>query len=371
MKRIKPKKKAALRKLLLRRQRKHAYRCALKVRRKHDIDGEYSKRLSRRKSRHIPIKIITVPSVICLDHNQAETIDFINGLHFYLQNKGTKIRLDFSELKSISPAAALMLASVLYCWSKKSHQQITLHDQTQWDPMMRHLLNDMGLFDLMNVKNPPSYSEKAEPTKEFLRFCSGNNVDASPYGPFREKIVETFGPISDMKKLYKAISEAMTNSFQHAYPLQKHKLGFGCWWMFGAYDWTTKELTISFCDLGIGIPKALPRKYSLEYLRELLSMVRMPVNDDAKMIKAAMEIKRTQTKKGYRGKGMPGMKEIINANPSSCMRVYSSGGMYEYAHSTEEKIQGLKGVLPGTIIEWRFLLSAVEAIKQDPEKAVA
>ena len=72
--------------------------------------------------------------------------------------------MDFTTLREITPAAALILAAEIDRWRRLTDIQPTVLDVDDWDPAIARLLHDMGLFELVEAQNPPDFIKPGYPT---------------------------------------------------------------------------------------------------------------------------------------------------------------------------------------------------------------
>lgn len=151
----------------------------------------------------------------------------------------------------------------------------------------------------------------------------------------------------------------MTNTVHHAYAEIRedglnHKPSKNNWWMFSqARD---GELTVVFCDLGIGIPRSLPKKHP-SIFHKMLSLGKI---SDHQCIASSVELNATSTKMPGRGKGLGNIIEIASKNKAGGVIIYSNKGMYRLGpDATEPFSRDLKNSILGTIICWNVTLSKV------------
>ena len=193
----------------------------------------------------------------------------------------------------------------------------------------------------------------------FIRFQSGK--DAS--GPDAKKLQFLIYniikiAIPESKALQRGLTEAMTNSVQHAYPddfVEESTLKDKLWWMSASINVRTKMLTIMFYDEGIGIPKSLPRTYP-EIFRSLGGLL----NDDAQLIQAATKIKRSSTNKKNRGRGLKDINDYVKSVNNGMLKILSQRGEYAYFSNEKEYIKNRNIPLCGTLIQWKVPINIGE-----------
>lgn len=171
------------------------------------------------KRKYIPIK---VPEIMDLNENFESTVSFFLKLRDICDDDKKRFFLDFKQLKHISPAAALAFTAEIDRVRKvRFINRLRVKDFSKWDTDTKLQLRDMGMFDLLGIGNLPKGFELKESNLDevFIRFQSGK--DAS--GPDAKKLQFLIYniikiAIPESKALQRGLTEAMTNSVQHAYP---------------------------------------------------------------------------------------------------------------------------------------------------------
>ncbi len=152
--------------------------------------------------------------------------------------------------------------------------------------------------------------------------------------------------------LYGCLSEAVTNTIQHAYPdREADDTAPRPWWMFAQR--VEDELTIAICDLGIGIAESLKRKPEF---KDILLHWR-PKSRDKKLIEAATG-RRSSTKLPYRGRGLPEMLNFVCTSRIGGMIIHSNRGTYGYDVGTHsDRALNMDPAFPGTLILWTLSIA--------------
>lgn len=303
-----------------------------------------------------------------LVHNYDETVDFLTDFRTKIFEEKCPTALDFTTLKAISPGAALVLAAEIDRWRRLFKFKPMASELDKWKPEIRKLLKQMGFFEVLDVSNPPEEiitedSEVSDPSiQEFLEFVSSDQVYGEMAIALRQTLEASTGEdIADSKGLYRSATEAMTNVIKHAYidvtnkhyPFLKNR-----WWMSGSIRRDKNRVTVMIFDQGVGIAQTLPKKFGWELINGFLSKFGL-TDSDASMIRAAMEMGRSQTNLPHRGKGLPDIKGLIDKIGSGRLRVVSGRGCYEYSHEKGVITRDYSKSLGGTLIQWDF------PIKQD------
>lgn len=109
-----------------------------------------------------------------------------------------------------------------------------------------------------------------------------------------------------------------------------------------------------FYDQGLGIPRTLVREHGIEQIRQILSLFNLAPDDDARMIKAALNLGRTRTGNPHQGKGLPDMLRVISQRQGASLRILSGAGEYIYTTGQQEQLRILDAPLGGTLIQWEM-----------------
>lgn len=299
---------------------------------------------------------LIAPRIIDLDENYEDLIDFIASVRGSI-DKYKKIIVDFQEIESISPGGALLVAAELDRWRRLKDTHLYPYLYQKWNPEVRRLFRELGLFRLLRVPYS-SASPPVSPAKRFVKFISGCGSE----GRLADQLSVSLQPVIGFKYTsqpwYNALTEAMTNVSQHAYP-EDYDPGVlylkNRWWMSGHFDTERSLLTVLFCDQGAGIPLTLPRFKLWETLQEFLNSLNLPNFSDSVLIQAAFEIRRTRTGKSYRGRGLGQLMDFLESLDNGQLKVVSGKGEYKVTRkhgSNSEELFEHDRDIGGTFIEW-------------------
>lgn len=321
------------------------------------------RRLRRKYIKCKPRYRVTLPAPEILDVSKNETLYFLNELRKYADDRLCALYVDFKPIKYITPSCALVLASEFDRMSRirGKRNRIQVVDFDKWDTNIKVLLRDMGMFDLLNIRNIPKdfSSETCDNKIRFFKFIVGNSIDGSSAIKFKDTINSVIAGVPNEKKLQIAITEAMDNVFNHGYPddfIQKSKLKYRLWWLSASIDTQKNILHLMFFDQGIGIPQSLPRIHP-----GLFGKIVELFDTDDKIIKAATQAGRSATGKKYRGKGLPQIiGYVCSYDKPGYIRIQSGKGIYEKIKNndkkTVDKLYTVQYDIHGTLLEWQLEL---------------
>lgn len=308
------------------------------------------------------LRITTPPKVLDLTTNYRETMGFLLAVRDSAARSGRSNNrfsrwrglLDLAAIENLDPATGLVLAAELDRWRSRD---IKAHQDT-WHENVRRQFEDSGLFELLGLRasqvtsKPPLSEERL-----MLRYRRGEGPDGRQADELRgelERLVGArFGP---RVAINNALAEAMTNSHHHAYPEDARwwpKLGAKHWWASGAYAPSTGTIHMMVYDRGVGIPQTLPRSRHWASAIPILDRFD-PERTDAGLIEAALELRRTSTHIGGRGRGLYEMAEWIDRTGSGFLRIMSGKGAVIYRPGGAKERTKLPAAFCGTLVEWEI-----------------
>ena len=226
-------------------------------------------------------------------------VQCLSELRGHVENVGEfGLSVNFDAVRRIDAAAALMLTAEIHLWDlSKPGVGLRSHDHS-WNPEIRQLLADMGLFQFLGVKVRGALAPENAGAETFVRFVSNDRVDMSNFVKFREDIEKRIGENLGefvMNLLYSGLQEAVTNVRQHAYADgEKHPR----WWVSASFNSDTRNLKVLCYDRGRTIPGTLRSR------GEAFMNLMGASSDDSGLIEKALH-SRTSTKEIFRGAGAP------------------------------------------------------------------
>lgn len=226
------------------------------------------------------------------------------------------------------------------------------------NPKAFEVLIQIELHKLLGIRKPKSKNTNKYEDVLHWKVAQGIKVDNTQCAP---AIEAHEGQLAEplINGIFKGLAEAMTNTVHHAYidireDGLNHKPCRDNWWMFSqARD---GGLIVVFCDLGIGIPRSLPKKHPSMF-RRMLSLDKVK---DHECIVSSVELNATSTKRPGRGKGLGNIIEIASKNKAGSVIIYSNKGVYKLSPDATKPISyDLRDSILGTIICWNVRLDKV------------
>jgi len=299
---------------------------------------------------------IELPRNLDFEDNYESTASHFAVLRKAVHENAPIKHLRFDKLNSISPSAALVLASEVDRWNQKVNGRLNARLRT-WNEEVKRLLCQMGYFELLGLKKPDSVLADGNTT--FLRFRRGyTGQDGGALAKeLRVEIERIVGESIQKQFLFEGLSEAITNVGQHAYQ-NATNMTLRQWWLSASYQRKERKLCVTFFDQGDGIPQTLPRAYFFELFKDTFHAW-----TDSQKIAAAMEVGRSSTKKEGRGMGLQNLVEFAKVHKKGQLSIYSLRGMYRRNFSVDGfqqcNLSSQKNhfvSIGGTLIEWSVML---------------
>ena len=303
---------------------------------------------------------LIVPELMCLDTNYEETVEFVHALRRCALDQRRPVRLIFDNAKTIKASALLLLLAEMHrCRIVRGKHLVTgTYPPNQ---KLERMLCAMGFFDILNVKNRIAVNQ--EYPMNYIKFATAQRLKEHQARQLRNDLLGDKISMGMMprKKLQTAITEAMLNAIQHAYPkgASKSHPGRNRWWLTGTYNRKTKNLVITFCDLGVGIPATVTKLYLMEKIRGIFSLLPGIQVSDGQMIMAAMKLGRTSTGREGRGKGLNDLRKFIDHANGGELKIFSKRGSYTYTAGGTETYKNYQQSLGGTLIKWSVPIANV------------
>jgi hypothetical protein len=274
--------------------------------------------------------VLRAPEIFGLLYPDSRTplLSFISQLRRLVLVSERRVSIDFSHTKKLYSDGTLLFAAELdeilraarlrrrrprepaREYRLRLRRPVDANYPT--DNVVEQVLQHLGLLERLNLQ--PRGQISAEDVKHWKM-----HTDTSVDGALAEPLVSQYQRLfqgKDSSKMYDGLVEAMTNSKHHAYLRQRRDTTGGGppeprWWMFAQER--DNKLSVSFCDLGIGINRSLmvsdvwPREQVLSVL------ARFGRKTDSKFIRAAMELGASRTKEEHRGGGLRDLQQVIES----------------------------------------------------------
>ena len=301
-------------------------------------------------------QVINLPEHFSLAENYESVVGAIDDL----RNCEGAFSVNFSAMKKVSVAAALMLAAEMHiCVLKASRihgtpQKLKVWGN-EWHKNAGIPLREMGFFDLLQIK-PVMMGSQSGLREVFIKFVSDTSLTPLSISKIIDNVERAFAtetaPIPPEIRLpmLAGMGEAILNTYHHAGGGELSR-----WWISASVNRDTNELKVICYDRGKTIPKTLPGSQLW-----LSIMNSGNTEKDEDMISAALKTRKSSTKKEHRGYGLQELRNLIDANGQGVMEVYSRKGMVEYKRARGKKEADFNAIplvreLRGTLVVWSII----------------
>lgn len=303
---------------------------------------------------------LTAPERIQLLNQECrhELVRFLRELR-KAASRGGRVQIDFKNTAAVHSCGTLLLVAEIDRISRSLGNN-KLSCTYPGDEKVEKVFQQIGLLKLLGKDHRLEITEEDRDVFHW-KYASGIDVSPLQADPILKAIKAQIP--KNYRRVVVGVEEAMDNSVHHAYiELRGDRLsGSGeeadarRWWLFAEVldDW----LHVNFCDLGIGIPRSLPKSWS-EEAGDIVTLALSNAKKDVRMIKRAFEVGRTRTELGHRGKGL---KNIAMASQElgGLLTIHSNAGCIRKDFrlgQVSSKSYTYKRSIMGTVIQWSIPL---------------
>lgn len=317
------------------------------------------KRKAKKAERHRFRDFIKIfaPVVVSLESREhhAAVCEFCARLRYTVYHKKKAALIDFSRTEKFVSGGTLLIFAEISRLLELTKGTVKVSCLTPRNNKASQVLKQIGLYRLLRM------SVAISPTADdVVRWCAATGVGAQ--GSKFEPILGSYdGKIARSLStgLFNNITEAMTNTGQHAFiKLRQDGIPQGHevvqrWWMFSQER--HGFLSVVFCDLGAGIPATLNIKYPT-IVQSLQKTMGLKIKDSA-YLREAIKLGNSRTGKAFRGKGLYRMVRLVKQMNGGQLLIHSNSGRLQVTTSgilTSDYVDSLFG----TIIFFRVPLDA-------------
>lgn len=307
-------------------------------------------------SKYVPAIRYYAPRVVSIDHPgfRAELLEFLAQLRaHYSQKQHRTLIIDFSRTTNFVSNGTLLFYAELNRLIAFSSNSVKLRCTEPTNDRASQVLKQIGIYRLCSNRSTVTLSRD---DVVHWQAVQGQLVDNSLCAPTIEGFQDQIEPIM-IDELLGGLGEAMTNAIHHAYDdIRDDGLnyrGSTDWWMFSqAKD---GQLSVVFCDLGIGIPTTLPIKSPNIYQKLIL---RVPTPTDGDCIREAIIEGKTRTGLDGRGYGLGNIVDVVENISGGTVSVFSNRGRYD-SRSNDQYPKDYTSSILGTLIAWNVPMKSL------------
>lgn len=291
---------------------------------------------------------IRAPAWFTIDNadRRSKLLSFLSKLRMSVK-KHKHVVVDFTNTQRMVASGTLLFRAELCRLRNYYHENFRLRCIPPSKPKVAQVLKQVGVYRLMNYKSSVRAS-----ASDVVKWRHANGHQA--VGAQFDTVLGDYDgviPVSLVSGLYRGVTEAMVNCCNHAY-ISTREDGLSVahersdWWMFSQER--DNRLTVVFCDLGIGIPRSLPRQKP-KIWESILAKVQAP--KDSEIIGEAVKESMTRTGKSYRGRGLSQLVAAVKNVDGGYLAIYSNHGKY-HVKGDVVTMHNYDDSILGTLIEW-------------------
>ncbi len=321
------------------------------------------KRITRKKNfirirkEYIDLDIIQAPQVFSIqqDPPRNNLLKFIDRLRRKIMIDQRSVRINFSTTERMFADGTLLFYAELDRLNRIKPPGIKIKAIPPRNKKVSEVLKQIGIYNIVGQPRYPIHPSSDDVVH--WRKATGKEVVGEKYNDILDRY-DGIIPEELTTKLYIGITEAMANCVHHAY-IDKREDGIDIenlerrWWMFSQSR--NKELSVVFCDLGVGIPKTLP-KTKQDLWKKIVSLVPGKKTEDGTIIKEAVEDSRSRTGESHRGKGLSQLVDFIHdqgkMNKSRVTIFSNFGAIQKIAGEEGYTVKNYGESIFGTLIQW-------------------
>lgn len=278
-----------------------------------------------------------------------------------IAKKDGRVEIDFRNTRRMYPAGTLLFRAEVDRLAAAFGRKTVRAFKYPADQVVEQVLQHVGIARILGLPSRFPAEMLAENVKHW-RFATGVLTEGESVAPLLDRYQGRIAT-SLSKHLYAGIVEAMANALAHAYIADR---GDGIdaktmgrrWWMFSQE--LEGQLSVTFCDLGIGIPASLAssKKWAASVIELIIRALGPLAPAVAARIKAAIEVGKTRTRKSYRGRGLNNVLEVVRNATTGGLTILSDCGLYTFDSKTgTEKLEDFDENIMATILEWTIPLT--------------
>jgi hypothetical protein len=299
------------------------------------------------KEQHKKYVKIRAPSNFSFIDNTEEFTTFITKVENQY-SKRNKVFILLDKVEIVSYGAIVVLLSIMV---KFKDSRIDFNGNKPDDLYARKMLHDSGFFEKLYIKKDNIFSINTKGNT--IHTHGSTKVDSE----FSAKIISeaskiVWGEPRRCQGVQRAFLELMHNTNNHAeIGAQGEKL----WWLSVNHIEEENRVVFSFIDFGVGVFKSLESKKSesiwFEAKKKMNKAFAINSNNDWLRLMLEGEMHQTVTGKSYRGKGLPGIKNVMDKNQISNLHIITNNVV---ANVSDNKYEKISNDFSGTFVHWEL-----------------
>lgn len=270
--------------------------------------------------KHPKKETFVVPKEFSIVENHDEVIGFFNGIIEYnsFSKSGVIFFIDMSNVIKITVDALMYLLSIIQNQKFTQKMLLSIEGNLPRDEEARSIVKKCGFLRQLKSSN-----SETQYRGENIWIESGRKIESD----IVKKVCEFIEPsikTMKLKRVYNVLGEIMSNAHQHAYI--SNGSNYAQEWLIYVEKKASKFVVL-FLDTGVGIAKSIAQKFPFE---------RHIVDHSSLVVNAFKSGKRTKTKEGHRGKGLPRIRNSVYDKTIDKVCAMSNKACYTITKDKEE-----------------------------------
>lgn len=293
-------------------------------------------------------KKVNAPQFFSFIENAEETILFINKLEkLYLSRKSVFVNL--KNIQVLDYSAVTILVSIMFSFKARN---IKFNGNFPKDEKLARLLVNSDFFKYL--QKPVGDKLEYSIGKDNQIFTRANKEVNSELGliVMMEASKTVWGEKRTCKGIQRVLIELMQNTNNHA---NINKKGEKHWWLSVNHDKLSKKVSFIFVDYGVGIFESLKNKPQTNkwfgWFEKIKNKLKYGGNEEIFRLLINGQMHLTVTGQHFRGKGLPGLKEVLERNQISNLKIVSNNVFADIGNELYKKI---KTEFSGTFVTWEL-----------------
>lgn len=291
------------------------------------------------------------PEYFSFINNLDETASFFNEIIMFISDKvnfGKIIFIDLSKIIDYTTDALMYLIAVINNLNEHFNGKYRFSGNTPMKSEIKKKFQESGFFKYVHYTG----DEPLSSSSDTIKIVTGENSDTEVAKQISDFVAERAKvPISKCRFLYVMMIELMSNTKKHAYNTKNVLTPH--WYCF--VDYNNDIFTFTFMDIGAGIPSTVRKKFS-----EKIDILGIK-GEDKYVISALNGDFRTSTKKVYRGRGLPKIRQICSENKIKNMRIITNKADVSVNDIDYSSSQMNKRLI-GTLYNWQIKTSDLKGV---------
>lgn len=302
----------------------------------------------------IDTTVFSAPEIFSFINNAEGTTSFFEKLTKFITTKDTyeqRLFIDLSQIEVLTIDALMYLLAIINNIKRNNDNNYSFVGNLPKNPAIKELISKSGFYEFVRYYGDDPIVHDADN----IQIVSNDMVVTN-----LAKLISDFSSVKGglsrrtCQFLYNMMIELMSNAHNHAYN-EEDSILYPRWYCFAEHNGVENTIAFTFMDTGEGIPSTVNKRFYEQI--DLLNLW----GDDKYVISALKGELRTETKKCYRGKGLPKIFEPCKKGQIKNMRIISNKADVtvsgEYISSRELPVS-----LKGTLFYWRIDLSELAEV---------